>query len=625
MDPRSLIGKKLERVFQIEKRDINLDTRTVSLAFASETPIERYFGFEILDCKPGSMRFARLESGAPLLWNHNPDCQIGVVTRQEIGADRVCRADVMFSMSDEGEENFQDVVQGIKRNTSVGYVIHALQLDSIQNDTETYRITDWEPYEISLVSMPADVSVGVGRSFQEESMGKTEPSTTPSLSPLSPQRAAELERIEELQSLGRIVREPDLAEEFVLNGKSVEDFRKAALEKRQKTSKPISSLVVPHTGIEFPRYSRVRNFKGDNKELKAYRFGQWFLGCLAGTRYFQENLTTKRALEFCSQNGLTIRAQTEGKNEDGGFLVPPEFINDIIDLREMYGVFRKNAKIVPMGSDTYSRPRRTGGLTAYFMTEASQITESKKGWDQVSLVAKKIGTLTKITTELLEDAVVNLGDDLMGEIAYAFSQKEDDCGFNGDGSSTYGGITGVCAKLKGLSGTIGNIAGLQVATGTGYGTNYNSIVLSDFQKTLGKLPLYAFQRSVPKWYMSQAFWGGVVQPLLTNLGGVTMQQAQDPVKPYFLGFPVEISQVLPVTSATSQVCALFGALELAADFGERRAVTIATSEHSLFEFDEIEIRGTQRFDIVVHSVGNADSTASKRVPGPIVGLITAAS
>jgi hypothetical protein len=60
--------------------------------------------------------------------------------------------------------------------------------------------------------------------------------------------------------------------------------------------------------------------------------------------------------------------------------------------------------------------------------------------------------------------VINMGDDLAGEIAYAFALKEDQCGFIGDGTSTYGGMQGVCTKIKGLSGTIANIAGLVVAT-----------------------------------------------------------------------------------------------------------------------------------------------------------------
>ena len=91
---------------------------------------------------------------------------------------------------------------------------------------------------------------------------------------------------------------------------------------------------------------------------------------------------------------------------------------------------------------------------------------------------------------------------------------------------------------------------------------------------------------------------------------------------------------MPKVSATSQVCCLFGNLRLAARLGDRRITTIQMSEHALnaFEQDEVVIRGTERFDIVVHDVGDpiAGQGAPKsaqlgNVAGPIVGLVTAAT
>src|SRR5690349_3163075 len=99
--------------------------------------------------------------------------------------------------------------------------------------------------------------------------------------------------------------------------------------------------------------------------------------------------------------------------------------------------------------------------------------------------------LTKYSNELNEDAVLNIGDDLAGEIAYAFALKEDQCGFIGDGGSAYGGITGVAPALKNVDGTVANVAGLTVATGTGYGSSYGSIVIGDFNKVVANLPEYA--------------------------------------------------------------------------------------------------------------------------------------
>ena len=62
----------------------------------------------------------------------------------------------------------------------------------------------------------------------------------------------------------------------------------------------------------------------------------------------------------------------------------------IIDLREQYGVFRQNTRVVRMGSDTLTIPRRASGLTGYFVGEAASITESTGTFDQVSLIREKI-------------------------------------------------------------------------------------------------------------------------------------------------------------------------------------------------------------------------------------------
>ena len=108
-------------------------------------------------------------------------------------------------------------------------------------------------------------------------------------------------------------------------------------------------------------------------------------------------------------------------------------------------------------------------------------------------------------------------------------------------------------------------------------------------------------------------------------GGVTEAGIMAGGQPRFLGAPVEFSQVLPATDANSQIVAFYGDIRLAAMMGDRRQTTIAMSEHLNFAEDELAVRGTERFDIVCHDVGNASATAASRVPGPIVALIMAAA
>ncbi|MEY2892231.1 MAG: hypothetical protein RJA98_2139, partial [Pseudomonadota bacterium] len=145
---------------------IDVEARTVKIAWASEEPYERYFGAEVLDCAAPSVRLGRLANGAALLFNHDRDALIGVVESVTLGSDRVCRALVRFDTSDEAEKRFQQVCNKVLTKVSVGYFVLAMVLEKEEGDTRTYRVTDWEPFELSFVTVPADDSVGVGRSLE---------------------------------------------------------------------------------------------------------------------------------------------------------------------------------------------------------------------------------------------------------------------------------------------------------------------------------------------------------------------------------------------------------------------------------------------------------------------------
>ena len=156
----------LSRALQFERAAIDDEKRTATVAFASEMPFDRWWGREILDVSPTGMRMGRLATGANLLVDHDTRDVVGVVESVEIGADRVARAVVRFGRSARANEVWEDVRDGIRRNVSVGYMIHAAKLiETDDDDNDTYRVTDWEPYEVSLVSVPADPSVGVGRNL----------------------------------------------------------------------------------------------------------------------------------------------------------------------------------------------------------------------------------------------------------------------------------------------------------------------------------------------------------------------------------------------------------------------------------------------------------------------------
>lgn len=151
------------RSFDLSRSSLNEDERTVEVIFSTETDeVERSWGVEILDHGAKSVRLKRLNNSAPLLLDHDPREQVGVIESARING-KTGAATVRFSRSAKGEEIFQDVKDGIRSKISVGYRVHALVMEKRDKMTgkETYRVMDWEPFEVSLVSIPADDNAGV--------------------------------------------------------------------------------------------------------------------------------------------------------------------------------------------------------------------------------------------------------------------------------------------------------------------------------------------------------------------------------------------------------------------------------------------------------------------------------
>jgi len=155
----------LVRTVSIRPEDIDADERTIKgVSFSSEEPVERWFGSEILDHSPKSVRLERFKGGAALLFNHWRDQHLGRVSNPVIGADKKGRADIRFAKGGMAEEKWQHVQDGILTDVSFAYIPHTVILEKEEKGKpSTYRVTDWEPIEMSLVTVPADITVGLGR------------------------------------------------------------------------------------------------------------------------------------------------------------------------------------------------------------------------------------------------------------------------------------------------------------------------------------------------------------------------------------------------------------------------------------------------------------------------------
>lgn len=347
-----------------------------------------------------------------------------------------------------------------------------------------------------------------------------------------------------------------------------------------------------------------RNLKCFKDEPEnAYAMGQWFRALVNG------NLN---AQEWCLNNGFEYRAAMTSGAGSGGSLVPEELSSRIISLVNDYGVFAREAFNQPMSSETMIVPRRTGGITSYPIGENQEPTESNVTFDHIELIARLWGTESKIPNSLMEDAIISLGDWVANEIARANSFAQDDSGFNGDGTSTYHGISGIRTNLISSASNVGYV---NAVSGNDQFGEIDSI---DFDTMMATLPEYVYRMGNPKWYCSRTCWSLDMQRLAMASGGVTAAEYVNGMPSFnFKGFPVVITPVMPsvTTALNNVVMVLFGDLSLSSTFGMRRQLGVRVLNERYAEFDQTGIVSFTRWTINNHDYGDTS------VAGPIVGLI----
>lgn len=638
MAKRQIGSEKFKRQLSINRESVNVETRTVELSFASEEPVDRYFGVEVLDCTEESCDLTRLNSGANVLFNHNWDDYRGVILKAWVDPDRKCRARILFSENDFGEKALRDVAAGVLGSISVGYWILAEpEAETDEAGNTRFRVKKWQPYEISLVTVPADVTVGVGRTLpngqklesrmEEDELIEGEENEDEEI--LEEEEMMEDEEGEENEDeageetpearaaaqvvgFARSIGMQAVGQRYTLTTRkpSIEGFKKFAL-KKSSTPIPVSRSTEPQ--IQFSsRIVRSQSFKNT---LTAYKFAQWFRAT-GGDR---------KAIQFCRQHGVMLRAQTEGTDSKGGFLVPVEFLPELIVLQEQFGVAPRYARIIPMSAESIEVPKLTEGFEFTATSELQNANESDLDFDQVKLTAKDFSGYTEISSNLSDDAAIVLADALAAQIARAAALKKDQAFFNGDGTSTYNGILGVRARLRNPElantlPTISHCASLVVASGNAW----DEFAQDDFLKLIGRLPEYA--EADARFYCSKTFYSQVMERIMLESGGVPASEVAEGRRILrFLGYEVVITQVLPKAAANSAIPCIFGALNLGAAIGDRQDLAIATDYSYAFRKRAIAVRADMRFDVNVYAPGNVNSDEALQEPGPILGLISAAS
>jgi len=282
----------LTRSFNFNREAIDEEARTVSLSMSSDMPVERWFGMEVLSHDPSHVDLGRLNEGAPLLMDHNTSDQIGRVETAMVDGKRG-QAVVRFSKSARGSEIFNDVLDGIRQNISIGYRINEMEIDQSRSegDVETYVATSWQPYEVSVVSVPADNSIGISRAAEGENItlitnirGENEMSEEVKTDPVvaapvidegAIARKAVETHIKRSNEIDAVVEQhpslKELGKEFKNNDRSINEFREVALKSIDKTAPAKAAIQDTSIGMspkEAKQFSVVR-------AINALQTGDW--------------------------------------------------------------------------------------------------------------------------------------------------------------------------------------------------------------------------------------------------------------------------------------------------------------------------------------------------------------
>lgn len=316
-----------------------------------------------------------------------------------------------------------------------------------------------------------------------------------------------------------------------------------------------------------------------------------------------------------------LMAQVEGTPSLGGYLVPEIVLATVIDVRDRFGLAPNITRRYPMAGETDLIPKRETGLTVEKPGENNPIDESTKTWSQLRLAAVDAYTLTPISAKLLRGAVVDAAEQVISEIGYAFARQLDYEMIAADGTAGKPNF--------GKTGLLDGVAAGGIHFGTGGGTGWASIQVSDIDVLIGMLPdKFDNQGSggvaenwaadnVPRFIMPRALFFEFIEPLMESRAASKSDVSERSPR-QLRGYPVHFSEWMPRDrTATDTGAIAFGNFYEGFQLGERQVVTIAISEHNQFHLDNIVIRGKSAWDLNFHEAGDAVN------PGAVVLLKTA--
>ena len=446
---RDLEGQLLKRA-EVVDFTVSEDERSIEFPFSSEYPVARYFGNEVLQHDARSADLARLNDSAPLLFNHDPNKVIGVVERAWIdGEKKRGYASVKFSRNAFAQEVLADVKDGVLRNVSFGYAINEME----QRGSGDFVATSWAPYEISVVSIPADPTVGVGRSLETDPAApaasptpQPEPEVqmenTPDISAVRAEAAAEAAKAERARIAGISALcdkhgMADLGRQLIEGGRSLDEARAAVLEKIG--AKPVETVApVEMASEERAAYNITAG-------IRAMLTGDWSSREAGLVRELSKEVeksgvakTTERSF-FVPFSALNQRATyvTSGATTGGNLVATDLLADDFIEfLRNNAVMLQLGVRTMPGLVGNVAIPRRSAVASTYYLsTQTTAITQSESTFDQVTMSPKNLAALSKYSRQTLLQGTPGIEELVRRDLTDGINLAIDLGIMNGSGSS----------------------------------------------------------------------------------------------------------------------------------------------------------------------------------------------
>ncbi|MBP8214726.1 MAG: phage major capsid protein [Propionivibrio sp.] len=513
----------------------------VSLTFSasSEAPVERFFGTEVLSHAPGAIRMERIDGGAaPLLFNHDWNDPIGMIDAGRIDGGRLIVDAHLFDTARAKE--VKAMLDGGLRNVSIGYEINTLEENG---KTKTFTATDWLPLEVSVVTVPADPSVGQGRDNDSTTKAVQVISTDPP--PAKPasnvskgQRmshetnapagenagneqknrsenrghdsvAMERLRIKTLTDLGRQHRVDEETVRNWIDDEAVtpDDAARRVLDilvarGGEKGVNPSELGMSKKEAAAYSSFKAIRavlnkDWSKAGLELEAHKAIQQRLG---GNPLNEQTFFIPIEVQTARRH-KEVRDMTSAGASGSNYLVGTDNMSFIDLLRNRSVLMQMGASRMGGLVGNVTIPRETASASTYWLTsESTAITESQPTIGQLSLSPKHVGAYTEISRLLALQSSPDAETLVMNDLAKAVGLAADLAGLAGSGAS---------GQPQGIIGT----SGVGAVTGTAMAYAGMLEFQTDIGNALSPSCGYVTTPAVAALLMQRVKFSGTASPL----------------------------------------------------------------------------------------------------------------